>query len=171
MIARTELLFCQSKPIAVSLLSLTLPPSLLKLPIKTLTTRLNLHITSLSLFRFTIYSFFFFRASSKVSPSRKGSTSSAVTLKLRKKNKTICQETQKIVINHHNNILEMSFVLQGKKSIRCCEKSTCKLQAIMRQQYLLFWDFSAKSNESGIAALQSLTAKVGVFPPVEISLE
>ena len=41
----------------------------------------------------------------------------------------------------------------------------------MRQQYLLFWDFSAKSNESGIAALQSLSAKVGVFLPVEISLE
>ena len=80
--------------------------------IKTLTTRLNRHIMSLSLLRFTIYSFFFFMVSSKVSPSRKGSTSSAVTLKLRKKKTKFATKLWKLW--SPKIFLKMCSVLQGK---------------------------------------------------------
>jgi len=37
--------------------------------------------------------------------------------------------------------------------------------------FLLFWDFCAKPDECGVASLHSLTAKVGIFLPVEITLQ
>ena len=38
------------------------------------------------------------------------------------------------------------------------------------ERILLFRDFRAKSDEGGVTPLYSLTAKVGIFSPVEITL-